>query len=58
MAQRGAAGSYSAAKAALHGWAYDLARELGPDGITVNVISPGYATGQVLGVNGGSVFGR
>jgi 3-oxoacyl-[acyl-carrier protein] reductase len=105
-AQRGGAGPYSAAKSALHGWAYDLARELGPDGITVNVISPGYVadteffgdrmtaeghatrvaqtlvgragrpadiaaavrylaaadagyvTGQILGVNGGSVLGR
>lgn len=105
-AQRGGAGPYSAAKAALHGWAYDLAGQLGPDQITVNVVSPGYVaeteffgdrmtaaghaqrvaatlvgragvpddiaaavrylvspaagyvTGQVLGVNGGSVLGR
>ncbi|MBE1485299.1 SDR family NAD(P)-dependent oxidoreductase [Plantactinospora soyae] len=105
-AQRGGGGPYSAAKAALHGWAYHLAQELGPDQITVNVVSPGYVvdteffgprmtpeghqrrvdatlvgragepteiaaairylaspaagyvTGQVLGVNGGSVFGR
>ncbi|MGY0008175.1 SDR family NAD(P)-dependent oxidoreductase [Micromonospora sp. I033] len=105
-AQRGGAGPYSAAKAALHGWAYDLATQLGPDQITVNVVSPGYVaeteffgdrmtpeghakrvaatlvgragvpddiaaavrylvgpsagyvTGQVLGVNGGSVLGR
>jgi 3-oxoacyl-[acyl-carrier protein] reductase len=41
-AQRGRAGPYSAAKAALHGWAYDLARELGPHGATANVIAPGY----------------
>src|SRR2546423_7173279 len=41
-AQRGRAGPYSAAKAALHGWAYDLAGELGPSGATVNVIAPGY----------------
>src|SRR2546423_4315051 len=41
-AQRGRAGPYSAAKAALHGWAYDLARDLGPHGATVNVIAPGY----------------
>ncbi|HEX2356799.1 MAG TPA: SDR family oxidoreductase [Micromonosporaceae bacterium] len=41
-AQRGGGGPYSAAKAALHGWAFDLAGELGPDGVTVNVISPGY----------------
>ncbi|SCF17688.1 SDR family NAD(P)-dependent oxidoreductase [Micromonospora mirobrigensis] len=105
-AQRGGAGPYSAAKAALHGWAYDLAAQLGPEGITANVVSPGYVaeteffgdrmtpqghatrvdatlvkraglpddiaeavrylaspaagyvTGQVLGVNGGSVLGR
>lgn len=105
-AQRGGAGPYSAAKAALHGWAYDLAAQLGPEQVTVNVVSPGYVTdteffgermtpegharrvaatlvgragtpaevagairylagpsggyvtGQVLGVNGGSVLGR
>ncbi|WP_406078216.1 SDR family NAD(P)-dependent oxidoreductase [Micromonospora sp. NBC_00858] len=105
-AQRGGAGAYSAAKAALHGWAYDLAAQFGPEQITVNVVSPGYVaeteffgarmtaeghakrvaatlvgragvpddiaeavrylaspaagyvTGQVLGVNGGSVLGR
>jgi 3-oxoacyl-[acyl-carrier protein] reductase len=105
-AQRGGGGPYSAAKAALHGWAYDLATQLGPDQVTVNVVSPGYVTdteffgdrmtadgharrvaatlvgragepseiaaairyltgpkagyvtGQVLGVNGGSVLGR
>ncbi|PTA43048.1 SDR family NAD(P)-dependent oxidoreductase [Micromonospora sp. RP3T] len=105
-AQRGGGGPYSAAKAALHGWAYALAAQLGPDQITVNVVSPGYVveteffgdrmtpeghakrvaatlvgragvpddvaaavrylvgpsagyvTGQVLGVNGGSVLGR
>ncbi|WP_189330681.1 SDR family NAD(P)-dependent oxidoreductase [Actinoplanes ianthinogenes] len=46
-AQRGgagahSAGSYAAAKAGLHGWAFGLARQLGPDGITVNVLAPGY----------------
>ncbi|WP_406204255.1 SDR family oxidoreductase [Kitasatospora sp. NBC_01560] len=46
-AQRGgagphSAGSYAAAKAALHGWAFGLARRFGPDGITVNVLAPGY----------------
>ncbi|MDH6113839.1 3-oxoacyl-[acyl-carrier protein] reductase [Kitasatospora sp. MAP12-15] len=46
-AQRGgagphSAGSYAAAKAALHGWAFGLARQLGPEGITVNVLAPGY----------------
>ena len=105
-AQRGGGGPYSAAKAALHGWVYDLATQLGPDGVTANVISPGYVaeteffgtrmtpeghasrvgqtlvgqagtptdiagavrwlagpsggyvTGQIIGVNGGSVLGR
>jgi len=103
-AQRGGAGAYSAAKAALHGWAFDLAGHLGPEGVTVNVVCPGYVadteffggrmtpegharrvaqtlvkragepadiadtirwlvragyvTGQVIGVNGGSVLGR
>jgi 3-oxoacyl-[acyl-carrier protein] reductase len=41
-AQRGGGGSYSAAKSALHGWAFDLAGDLGPDGITVNVVVPGF----------------
>jgi NAD(P)-dependent dehydrogenase (short-subunit alcohol dehydrogenase family) len=40
-AYRGANG-YGSAKAALHPYAYDLAAELGPRGITVNVIAPGY----------------
>ncbi|MEV6299186.1 SDR family oxidoreductase [Actinoplanes sp. NPDC051861] len=43
-AQRGGGGPYSAAKAALHGYALDLATSLGADGITANVISPGYVT--------------
>jgi len=41
-ALRGGGGSYAAAKAALHGWSYTLASELGPDGITVNVVAPGF----------------
>lgn len=41
-ALRGGGDSYSVAKAALHGWAYSLAGELGPEGITVNVVAPGY----------------
>ncbi|MFV2017712.1 SDR family NAD(P)-dependent oxidoreductase [Micromonospora sp. LOL_023] len=105
-AQRGGGGPYSAAKAALHGWVFDLAARFGPEGITANVISPGYVadtefftgrmtpqghqsrvdatlvgragtpddiaaavrylaspaagfvTGQIIGVNGGSVYGR
>ncbi|MFE3145732.1 SDR family NAD(P)-dependent oxidoreductase [Streptomyces sp. NPDC059218] len=36
------AGSYGAAKAGLAAWNLDLARELGPRGITANVVSPGY----------------
>lgn len=43
-AQRGGGGPYSAAKAALHGYALDLATSLGAEGITANVISPGYIT--------------
>ncbi|MFJ9177918.1 SDR family NAD(P)-dependent oxidoreductase [Streptomyces sp. NPDC102360] len=35
-------GSYGAAKAALHPYTYDLARALGPRGITVNTVAPGY----------------
>jgi 3-oxoacyl-[acyl-carrier protein] reductase len=36
------AGSYGAAKAALASWNVDLARELGPRGVTANVVSPGF----------------
>ncbi|AEV81603.1 short-chain dehydrogenase [Actinoplanes sp. SE50] len=43
-AQRGGGGPYSAAKSALHGYALDLAVNLGGEGITANVISPGYIT--------------
>jgi 3-oxoacyl-[acyl-carrier protein] reductase len=43
-AQRGGGGPYSAAKAALHGYALDLATELGTEGVTANVIAPGYVT--------------
>lgn len=43
-AQRGGGGPYSAAKAALHGWVFDLAAQFGPEGITANVIAPGYVT--------------
>jgi len=36
------AGSYGAAKAALATWNQDLAAELGPRGITSNVVAPGF----------------
>jgi 3-oxoacyl-[acyl-carrier protein] reductase len=35
-------GSYGGAKAALHAWALGLAQELAPEGITVNVVAPGF----------------
>ena len=36
------AGSYGAAKAALASWSVSMSAELGPRGVTCNVISPGY----------------
>ncbi|MEV5889899.1 SDR family NAD(P)-dependent oxidoreductase [Nonomuraea fuscirosea] len=42
IAARGTgSGSYGAAKAALESWTADLAAELGPRGVTANVVSPG-----------------
>lgn len=41
-ALRGGGGSYSAAKSAIIGWTYDLAKKLGKEGISVNAIAPGY----------------
>ncbi|QES45643.1 3-oxoacyl-ACP reductase [Streptomyces venezuelae] len=42
-ASRGSgAGSYGASKAGLATWNLDLARTLGPRGITANVVAPGY----------------
>jgi 3-oxoacyl-[acyl-carrier protein] reductase len=38
----GGGGPYAAMKAALHGLAFDLARELGAHGGTANVIAPGF----------------
>ncbi len=38
------AGAYGAAKAAVASWNVDLAAELGPRGVTANVVSPGYIT--------------
>jgi len=36
------AGPYGAAKAALHAWSLGLAASVGSDGITVNVVAPGF----------------
>ena len=41
IAARNGADSYGAAKAAVEAWTASLAAELGPRGITVNVVSPG-----------------
>jgi 3-oxoacyl-[acyl-carrier protein] reductase len=38
----GASPAYVAAKAALNGWVLSLAGRLGPDGITANLVAPGY----------------
>ncbi|MVU83869.1 SDR family oxidoreductase [Nocardia sp. ET3-3] len=35
-------GPYGAAKAAMHGWSLGLAQQLAPQGITVNVVAPGF----------------
>ncbi len=44
-ALRGGGDSYSAAKAAIIGWTLALAADLSPQGITVNVVAPGYVAG-------------
>lgn len=41
-AHRGGSGSYGAAKAAVEAWNLTLARELGQDDVTANVIAPGF----------------
>jgi 3-oxoacyl-[acyl-carrier protein] reductase len=46
IAARRGAGSYGAAKAAVEAWNADVARELGPRGITANVVSPGLTLGS------------
>jgi 3-oxoacyl-[acyl-carrier protein] reductase len=45
---RGGQPAYAAMKAALQGWAFSLADELGPDGITVNLVAPGYVAGTAF----------
>ena len=40
---------YSAAKAGLLGFTYSLAKELGPNGITVNCVLPGRISTQMIG---------
>jgi 3-oxoacyl-[acyl-carrier protein] reductase len=37
--------TYGGAKAALHPWSAELAARLAPDGVTANVVAPGYVTG-------------
>jgi NAD(P)-dependent dehydrogenase (short-subunit alcohol dehydrogenase family) len=46
IAARRGAGSYGAAKAAVEAWTADIARDLGPRGITANVVSPGLTLGS------------
>jgi len=46
IAARRGAGSYGAAKAAVEAWTADIASELGPRGITTNVVSPGLTLGS------------
>jgi 3-oxoacyl-[acyl-carrier protein] reductase len=46
IAARRGAGSYGAAKAAVEAWTADIARELGPRGITANAVSPGLTLGS------------
>lgn len=57
-AMRGSgAGSYGSVKAALHPYAYNLATALGPRGITVNVVAPGF-TEETEFFGGGMTEGR
>lgn len=40
----GGTGAYGASKAALHSYAHTLASQLGPRGVNVNVVAPGYVS--------------
>jgi 3-oxoacyl-[acyl-carrier protein] reductase len=44
-AHRAGAGSYAAAKAAVEAWNLTLAQDVGADGITANVVAPGFIDG-------------
>ncbi len=44
-AHRSGAGSYAAAKAAVEAWNLTLARDVGTDRITANVVAPGFIEG-------------
>jgi 3-oxoacyl-[acyl-carrier protein] reductase len=46
IAARRGAGSYGAAKAAVEAWTADVAADLGPRGITANVVAPGLTLGS------------
>ncbi len=45
MAALRGAGSYGASKAALHAWNHSLAAQLGPQGVTCNIVAPGTVAG-------------
>jgi 3-oxoacyl-[acyl-carrier protein] reductase len=44
-AHRAGAGSYAAAKAGIEAWNLTLARDVGADQITANVVAPGFIDG-------------
>jgi 3-oxoacyl-[acyl-carrier protein] reductase len=50
--------AYAATKAALAGMAKSVAREVGPHGVTVNVVAPGYVHSAMSGASDASVRER